>query len=144
MKALVGLVIAAGIVCLPLAVANAATLNVPDDHPTIQAAIDAAKPGDTVLVAPGEYRETLRLSSGVRIKGVDRDEVLPLVRHFAAEARSRIASDFKGIKDNRDRMGYRLAQQMLKGPADWLLDGIVGETSPQPDAEEQKPDKVMA
>jgi hypothetical protein len=41
-------------------------------------------------------------------------------------------------------MGYRLAQQMLKGPADWLLDGIVGEGSPQPEAEERKPDKVMA
>jgi hypothetical protein len=77
-------------------------------------------------------------------KGVDRDEVLPLVRHFAAESRSRIASYFSGVKDNRDRMGYRLAQQMLKGPADWMLDGIVGEGSPQPDAKEQKPDKVTA
>jgi hypothetical protein len=75
-------------------------------------------------------------------KGVDRNEVLPLVRHFAAEARARIASDFRGVRDNRDRMGYRLAQQMLKGPSDWLLDGIVGEGSSQPDAEEREPDKV--
>jgi hypothetical protein len=77
-------------------------------------------------------------------KDLDPNEVLPLVHHFAAEARARISSDFRGIHDNRDRMGYRLAQQMLKGPSDWLLDGIVGEGRPQPDTEEQKPDKVMA
>jgi len=35
----------------------AATIHVPDDQPTIQAGIDAASSGDTVLVAPGEYFE---------------------------------------------------------------------------------------
>lgn len=37
-------------------VATAATLRVPLEHATIQAAIDASLPGDTVLVAPGVYR----------------------------------------------------------------------------------------
>ena len=37
------------------------TLRVPADHATIQKAIDAAEDGDTVLVAPGIYREALRL-----------------------------------------------------------------------------------
>ncbi len=32
---------------------TAATLNVPEDYPTIQSAIDAGQTGDTVLVAPG-------------------------------------------------------------------------------------------
>ena len=48
--------------------ALAATLSVPQDHKTIQAAIDASKPGDTILVAPGKYRESIRLKSGIILR----------------------------------------------------------------------------
>lgn len=39
--------------------ASAADLHVPGTFPTIQAALDAAAPGDTVLVDPGVYTENL-------------------------------------------------------------------------------------
>jgi|GEM_PF-2875461 len=42
--------------------AQAATLNVPADHATIQAAINASSSGDTILVAPGTYTEGLNLN----------------------------------------------------------------------------------
>jgi len=42
---------------------------VPGAHPTIQAALDAATPGDTILVAPGIYFEHLRLPPFVTLRG---------------------------------------------------------------------------
>jgi hypothetical protein len=43
-------------------------LHVPRDFKTIQAAIDAAKPGDTVRVEPGTYPERLRLKERVTLQ----------------------------------------------------------------------------
>jgi hypothetical protein len=39
--------------------AKGRTLGVPSDHPTIQEAVDSARPGDLVLVSPGTYREAV-------------------------------------------------------------------------------------
>ncbi len=44
-----------------------ATLRVPQDHPTIQAAIDTASPGDAIVVAPGTYNENLIIDKSVSI-----------------------------------------------------------------------------
>ena len=50
-----------------------ATLLVPDRYPTIQAAIDAAKAGDTILVKAGVYNEALRFKDGIELRGDNRD-----------------------------------------------------------------------
>jgi parallel beta-helix repeat protein len=53
------MVLAMGLMLLPV-MAMTATINVPADQPTIQAGINAAADGDTVLVAPGTYLENIR------------------------------------------------------------------------------------
>jgi hypothetical protein len=42
---------------------NAATIHVPADHATIQAAINAATNGDIILVAPGTYNEAINFNN---------------------------------------------------------------------------------
>ncbi|HVG59326.1 MAG TPA: NosD domain-containing protein [Hyalangium sp.] len=44
-------------------------LHVPSEYSTIQAAVDAASAGDTVLVKQGIYSESVRLKSGIRLLG---------------------------------------------------------------------------
>ncbi|RMD84325.1 MAG: DUF4215 domain-containing protein [Candidatus Dadabacteria bacterium] len=51
------------------ATARAAVLAVPGDYPTIQLALDAAGPGDTVEVAPGVYFEKLVFHHGGSAQG---------------------------------------------------------------------------
>src|ERR1043166_7373679 len=53
----------------PLASVFGAVLLVPNDHRTIQAAIDAASSNDTIQVQPGLYRESLVITNSVRIIG---------------------------------------------------------------------------
>ncbi len=56
---------------------SGATRNVPGDFPTIQAAVDAADPGDLILIDRGTYRETVAVTTpGLIIRGVDRNEVI--------------------------------------------------------------------
>lgn len=63
-------------VALPLlllaapALAAQATLRVPQDHPTIQAAVDAAADGDTILVSAGTWEAfVIDGRSGLRVQG---------------------------------------------------------------------------
>ncbi|RLF24974.1 MAG: hypothetical protein DRN01_06710, partial [Thermoplasmata archaeon] len=48
---------------------SAATINVPDDYPTIQQAIDNANPGDTIIVKPGTYTEQLTINKNIDLVG---------------------------------------------------------------------------
>ena len=53
--------------------------DVPDEYPTIQAAVDAAQPGDLVRIGPGTYREQVVLGPAKRdvvLRGTDRNRVV--------------------------------------------------------------------
>ena len=57
--------------------AAAGTITVPDDQPTIQAAVDAAKPGDLILIKPGTYHEAVNVTTDqLTIRGLDRNTVV--------------------------------------------------------------------
>jgi len=59
------------------AAASGMVLRVPEDHPTIQAAVDAASPGDLVLIAPGTYRESVWIDTErIVVRGLDRNTVV--------------------------------------------------------------------
>ena len=57
---------------IALPAASQQTIYVPDDYPTIQAAIDAAQPGDTVSIEVGEYTENLLIDKPLRLVGSGR------------------------------------------------------------------------
>ena len=59
--------------CLLSTKLSAATLRVPAEHARIQSAVDAAKAGDTVLVAAGTYRERVTLKAGVTLRSAGDD-----------------------------------------------------------------------
>lgn len=51
-------------------------LNVPGNYPTIQSALNAAGPGDTIIVEPGIYPETLSINQPVVIEGRNRQTTI--------------------------------------------------------------------
>ena len=72
------------------------TLRVPQDYPTIQAAVNAAKPGSLVLVSPGVYKEAVTVTTAnIVIRGLDRTGTVleggfvPRQRHQSARERGR-------------------------------------------------------
>ena len=78
-------------------------INVPAEQPTVQAAIDAASPGDTVVVAPGTYHEHIdfkgkaievRSSAGPALTTIDGDDLSEVVRFHNGEGRGSILRGF--------------------------------------------------
>ena len=87
----------------------------PDAITTIGAALDRARPGDTVEVSPGEYHEDLHLRSGI--------SVVSTALHGARIVSSDVAVLAEGIKNARfagfdiagpGRVGIRIANSDLR------------------------------
>jgi hypothetical protein len=76
-----------------VASAAAAQIVVPDDFATIQAAIDAADPGQTIIVLPGTYTENITLRSDIALRG---DEA---ARTFLQPAQVRPTVSIVGASD---------------------------------------------
>jgi hypothetical protein len=83
--------------------AEAATIRVPADSATIQQAINAAAPGDTVLVAPGTYVEnvtflgkaiTVVSEAGPAVTVIDGNFAGPVVTFTAGEPRGAVLRGF--------------------------------------------------
>lgn len=75
------------------------TIHVPEDQPTIQAAVDAAKPGDLVLINPGTYAESVDVeTANLTIRGLDRNEVI-LDGGFTLENGIRVFADGVAIEN---------------------------------------------
>ena len=81
----------------------ASTIKVPQDQPTIQAGINAARTGDTVLVAPGNYIEninftgkaiTVKSSSGAKVTIIDGNAAAPVAAFVSNEGPGSILSGF--------------------------------------------------
>lgn len=89
-------------------------LTVPEQYGTIQGAVDAARPGDLVLVEPGTYHEEVVVDTdSITIRGVDRNEV---VLDGRDELGNGIEVTASGVAvENLTLTGYRFNGVMVNG-----------------------------
>ena len=86
--------------------ASGNTISVPDDQPTIQKAVDAAKPGDLIMVAAGTYKEAVDVETDrLTIRGADRNTTI-LDGGFKLENGIRVLSA-KDLEVDMDRLGLK-------------------------------------
>jgi hypothetical protein len=87
---------------------NGKTITVPDDHKSIQAAIDAARSGDVVLVKPGTYYELLVMKDGVKVVSDSADggdELVPVEGAMLKLPRRTLRTIIDGSKSKTSHNG---------------------------------------
>ncbi|HET7421267.1 MAG TPA: right-handed parallel beta-helix repeat-containing protein [Candidatus Dormibacteraeota bacterium] len=101
MSALAGALLAASMAVVPVGASS--VLTVPGNFPTIQAAINAAASGDTVMVDPGTYFEnidfmgkliTVQSSQGPGVTTIDGGNAAPVVNFSNAETSGAVLQGF--------------------------------------------------
>ena len=81
-------------------------LRVPEDLDTIQAAVDAAEPGDLVLIDAGTYHEAVDVTTpDITIRGMDRNEVI-LDGEFELENGIRVLDTDGVVVENMTARNY--------------------------------------
>ena len=81
-------------------------LRIPDQYYTVQDAVDAAAPGDMVLVAPGVYNEAVDVTTdGITIRGLDRNETI-LDGEFELENGIRVLGASGVVVENMTARNY--------------------------------------
>jgi hypothetical protein len=81
-------------------------LKVPSQYKTIQKAVDAAKPGDLVLVSPGIYKEAVDVQTAdITIRGTDRNKVI-LEGNFKLENGVRVLGTDGVVVENMTARDY--------------------------------------
>lgn len=113
-------------VCFSLS-ASANVIHVPADQPTIQAGINAAANGDTVLVSPGTYKEninfngkaiTVKSQSGPAVTIIDGQQLAPVATMTTNETRQAVLTGFtlQNGKGNYDGGGiFTNASPTIRG-----------------------------
>lgn len=86
--------------------ASAGVHAVPADFPTIQAAVDAAAPGDLILVSPGIYHEAVNVTTdNLTLRGLDRNGVV-LDGEFTKDNGIRVLGAKNVTVENMTAMNY--------------------------------------
>jgi hypothetical protein len=112
------------LITLSLPALAATTIHVPLDQPTIQAGINAAINGDTVLVSPGTYFEninfngkaiTVKSSAGPAVTIIDGSSINPPVTFSTNEPNTSVLSGFTLQNGSQEEIYIASASPTIKG-----------------------------
>lgn len=107
-----------------------ATIRVPADQPTIQQGVDVAAPGDTVLIAPGTYREAVVVATDrITIRGTNRNRVILDGGHELGDGISVDADDV--AVENLTVRGYQNNGVLIDGSHGLAEGGEEGQEPPE-------------
>ena len=105
----------------------AAIIIVPDDFPTVQAAVDAAMPGDTVQVRPGVYVEAVLIpeeKTNLTLEGLGgRPTLAPATSADVVRIDEADGVIFRGFEVQGGRIGVRIDDAISATVSDVVISG---------------------